>query len=110
VKTLTETVNWYCNVENRKWKRVLQCIEMSLISMLAVVISTVLYVYGDNTKLQPILMFFTLTLSILSALLVVPFYQSITFNRWHVQVIKLTFICSLGLSTLAGLVMLELQL
>tara|TARA_B110000467_G_C18098373_1_gene355764 strand:+ start:359 stop:610 length:252 start_codon:yes stop_codon:yes gene_type:complete len=83
---------------------------MSLISAIAVVISATLYIYGDGTKLQPILMFFTLTLSVLSALLVVPFYQSITFNRWHVQVIKLSFLCGLGVSALSGFIIVELQL
>ena len=87
MKILTETFNWYCEVETRKWKRILQCLEMSLISAIAIVISAILYIYGDGTRLQPILIFFALTLSVLSALLVVPFYQSVTFNRWHVQVI-----------------------
>ena len=83
---------------------------MSLISALAVVIAATLHIYGDGTKLQPILIFFALTLSVLSAFLVVPFYQSVTFNRWYVQVIKLSFLCGLGASTLAGFMILELQL
>jgi hypothetical protein len=110
MKTLTKTFNWYCEVETRKWKRILECLEMSLISVIAIVISAIMYIYGDGTRLQPILIFFALTLSVLSALLVVPLYQSITFNRWHVQVIKLSFLCGLGASTLAGFIILELQL
>ena len=96
MKTLTEKINWYREIETRKWKRIFQCAEMLLISAIAVVISATMYIYGDGTKFQPILMFFTLMLSFLSALLVVPFYQSVNFERWHIQVIELVFICSLG--------------
>jgi len=110
MKTLTETINWYSEIETRKWKRLLQCLEMSLISAIAVVIAAILYIYGDGTKLQPILIFFALTWSVLSAFLVIPFYQSVTFNRWHVQIIKLSFLCGLGASALAGFMILELQL
>lgn len=110
MKTLAERINWYREVETRKWKLVVQCVEMIIISILAIVISTTMHIYGDGTKFQPILMFFTLLLAVLSSLLIIPFYQSLTFTRWHVQVVKLAFLCGLGVSSLAGFLILELQL
>lgn len=107
--TLSEKINWYREVETRKWKRIWYCIELSLISLLAIIIPTVMYIYGDGTKFQPILMFFTLGLSVSSASLVVPFYQSVTFKRWHIRVITYGFICGEGLSALAGFLILGLQ-
>jgi hypothetical protein len=110
VKTLRETIDWYSEVETRQWKRVLHCVEMILISTIALVISATMYFYGDGTRFQPILMFFTLMLAALSLFLSIPFYQSVIFKRWHVQVVIMTFLCGLGVSSLAGFMILEIQL
>lgn len=107
--TLAEKMNWYREVETRKWKRIWQSIELSLISIFGVIIPAVMYTYGDGTNFQSTLMFFTLALSVSSASLVVPFYQSVTFKRWHIQVITYGFVCGVGLSALTGFLILGLQ-
>ncbi len=109
MKTLAEKINWYREVETRKWKRIWQSIELSLTSIFGVTIPAVMYIYGDGTHLQQVLMFFTLTLSVLSASLVIPFYQSVAFKRWHTQAITYGFFCGVGLSALAGFLILSLQ-
>ena len=109
MKTLAENINWYREIETRKWKRIWHCIELSIISVVAVIIPAVMFIYGDGTSFQPVLIFFTLALSVTSASLIIPFYQSMIFKRWHIQVIIYGFMCGVGLSALAGFLILGLQ-
>jgi len=109
MKTLTEQISWYSEFENRKWKRIFHCIELSVISVLSLIIPAVMYIYGDGTNLQPILVFFSLILAISSAPLVLPLYQNQAFKRWHVLFITTGFGCGVGVSALTGFLILNLQ-
>ncbi|WP_390616327.1 hypothetical protein [Maricurvus nonylphenolicus] len=109
MKSLSERINWYKQPETRKWKRLWHCVELSLISLSALVVLVVVYMYGNGTKLQPLLMLFTGMVALSSACLLPSFYSLSTFKRWHIQLITLGLGSGAGISAVAAFVVLELQ-
>ncbi|WP_223669567.1 hypothetical protein [Kangiella shandongensis] len=109
MKTVSDKVAWYNQVETRQWKRLLHAIEISLISVIAIAVIIVMYLYGDGTKLQPILILFTAAQAITSGLLVPIFYKE-SFKRWHLQLITLGLGSGVAVSAIAALSILSLQL
>ena len=110
MKTLSEKISWYGEVESRRWKRILHCAELSFMSVSAAAILAVMQIYGNGTSLQPVFMLFTLLVGLSAACLVPAFINGSSFKRWHMQVVSLGLGCGVGTSAVAAFVILELQL
>lgn len=109
MKTISEKIAWYNQTETRQWKRLLHAIEISLICLIALVVIAVMYLNGNGTMLQPVLILFTAALAVVSGLLVPVFYNE-SFKRWHLQLITLGLGSGVAVSTIAALSILRLQL
>jgi hypothetical protein len=106
---LTQKIAWYHSPEHRKWKRIYHCIELALISLFGWAAFVLTLHYTDSTSLQKLVLLFTGLLSLSAALLVPALYHPL-FKRWHIFVITPGLGCGMGLSAVAGLLLLELQL
>ncbi len=109
VKSLSEKINWYREPETRKWKRIWHSVELSLISLSEIVVLVTVQIYGNGTNFQVVFTLFTLIIALCSALLVPAFYQSNSFQRWHIRLVTASFVCGAGISSLAGFLILEMQ-
>lgn len=109
MKTLAERIEWYNSVENRRWKRIYHSVEVSIIALIGLIISGIISFYGNGTRLQVTLLLFIAGVSLSSALMVPALYRAY-FKRWHIFAITLGLGCSIGVSALAGLFLLKLQL
>jgi hypothetical protein len=109
LKSLSEKINWYKESETRTWKPVWYCVELSLIALSAFVVMAVILIYGDGTKLQPLLALFTGLMGLSSICLAPSLYRFSGFKRWHIQLILLGLGCGTGISAVAAFLMLELQ-
>lgn len=109
MKSFAEKKNWHKEYETRKWKLTWHCIELVCISLSSFAIVTIIHIYGNGTKLQPIFMAFSLTLGIASMCIAPVTYSGSTFKRWHIQVISVGLGCGAGISAITAFLMLELQ-
>lgn len=110
MKTLADKIIWYRESENRKWKRLLHCLELSLIALGTIAVVVVMQLYGDGTKLQYVFMLFASGVAVSATCLVPPVYLKQTFKRWHILAVTLGLGCGMGISAVSALVILELQL
>ena len=109
MKSLSERIEWYRSVESRRWKRIYHCVELAIISVTVLMLIGVVYFYGNGTKLQSLLVLFLSIFSFSSFLLIPGLYVPF-FKRWQIFVLILGLGCGVGLSALACLFMLELQI
>ncbi len=110
MKKITEIIDWYNKPESRKWKRVLNALEMSVILLMAIVVFSVVQIYGNGAKFQLIYNLFILAIAFSTASLIPSVYASVVLKRWQVQMITLGLGCGVGLSAIAGFLMLERHL
>ena len=110
MKSLSEKIDWYKEPETRRWKRALHGIELLLIALLAVGVMMLMLIHGNGAKLQPLSLLFTGGIVLSSLSLAPSFYRASGFKRWHIQLVTLGLGCGLGISAVAALVILELQL
>ena len=109
MKSLSEKIEWYNSVESRRWKRIYHCLEFSIIAVAGFILIGIVSIYGNGTNLQSLLLFFIGVISFSSALMIPGLYEPY-FKRWHIFAMTLGLGCSIGVSTLASLFILELQI
>ncbi|MDN3517531.1 hypothetical protein QWY84_07920 [Aquisalimonas lutea] len=109
MKTLSEKMAWVEEGETRRWKRVVNCVELLFFALAQAAVVSVLYVYGDGSHLQPVFMLFSGLMGVVSAALIPSFYRGGSFSRWHGSLVTLGLACGLGLSTAAAMVLLNAQ-
>jgi hypothetical protein len=110
MKIIKERAYWYRQAETRRWKRVVHCAELLIILLSAIAIIAIMQNYGDGTQFQFVFCCFVSAIALSATSLVPSFYTSTTLKRWQIQMITLGLGCGMGVSALAGLVILELQL
>jgi Na+-translocating ferredoxin:NAD+ oxidoreductase RnfA subunit len=107
--SFSEKVEWYSSVEHRRWKLVYHSIEFSILSIASFVLIVVVNIHGDGSRLQSLLVLFIGLIGLVSAAMAFAVKNSL-FKRWHIFAITLGFGCGIGVSTLASLFLLELQI
>jgi len=110
MKLLSKKIEWYCNNEERKWKRIYHSLEIGVISISAWSLIFVVLVYGNGENLQYPILFFIAGIAISSGALIPVIHNSVSLNRWQTQAITIGLGCAVGLSTICSLLLLELQL
>lgn len=109
MKPLAEKIHWFKSPEIRRWKRLIQCAELLFFSLSASFVLLLVIRYGDGTKLQSVLLFFTVVNAIPALCLLPAFYSERTLNRWQRLFITSGLGCGAALSIIATLFMFELQ-
>jgi hypothetical protein len=110
LKSLSEKIQWYCEKEQRLWKRIYHFIEIAIISMSATSLVVLIQMNGDGTKLQAAITVFIAAIAASSASLMPVILKSKVLNRWQTQTVTLGLGCGVGISTICTLLLLELQL
>ena len=106
MKNLPETIAWYQAVEDRRWKQVYHFVELLIIGIAGLAIIAVLFIYGETHRLQQVLSFFVLLIS-LASLALAPAMLYPQFKRWQIFMISLGLGCGIGVSTIAALFLLQ---
>lgn len=109
VSSISEKIAWYQQPESRGWKRIWHFAKMVVISLLGIVISVILIIYGDGIKLQPALLLFTSLVSICSILMGLAMLKNQPIARWHIEIVTIVLIAAIGIAAIAAILMLQLQ-
>ncbi len=109
MKSLSEKIEWYKESETRAWKRIWNFCELLIFSLSAIAIVSVVNIYGDGTKLQPVFTLFTVVLAISASCGTVALLYADPLKRWLIQIITFGFGGAVGISAVAALLILELQ-
>ena len=108
MKALSERIDWYVQPENRRWKRIWNATTMVFVALMGVGVSVSVYVYGNGTRLQPIFLFLVALISLCAIATSYVLLKSEILPRWQLDLFELVFVCSIGVATVAGVLMLEL--
>jgi len=109
MKTLTEQIEWHKEFENRKWKRIVSFTELSLIALAGAIIIIVVLAYGNGGNFQPAYILFLSVFTISTVCIAPAVYQVGKLTRWQTKLVCLGFGCGMGISALAGFLILEVQ-
>ena len=110
LKSLSEKIEWYCQKEQRLWKRIYHLSEIVFISISALVLAVLVQIYGSGNNLQSAVVAFIIIIALSSILLAPTVLKSVSFNRWQTQVITLGLGSGVGISAICTLFLFELQL
>jgi len=108
MKNLSEQVQWFKAREARKWKRIVNLLELIGCVLAGVAIISVVLHYGDGTGFQSALILFLGILVVCIACLT-PIVYEMELARWKILLIKLSFLCGIGIAALSGFLILESQ-
>jgi len=108
MRNLSEQVHWFKEPEARKWKRIVNTVELSVIVLAGMIIIGVIHIYGDGTRFQPALVLF-LSIFVVCVGCLTPVVYKIDLTRWKIFLIKLAFICGIGIAALSGFLILDTQ-
>ncbi|MGH1540094.1 MAG: hypothetical protein ACRBHB_06710 [Arenicella sp.] len=109
MKKVKEQIVWNKQPENRKWKRIINSIELFFFALIGAASVLVVHIYGNGSNLQSTFILIASFLILSTAFMALAVLQEKTFFRWHITVIKFGFLCGVTNACLAGYLILEVQ-